>query len=288
MNAPLVSVICLCYNQKRFVREAVESVINQSYSNVQVIVVDDFSADGSQETINELKIQYPQLEVLLLKENVRNCSAFNKGLALAKGEYLVDLAADDVLLPDRIKKGVEALQTAGDEYGVHFSDAELIDEQGSFVSFHSDKYPHVTIPQGDIYEDVIQRYFICPPTIMFRKSVMDALNGYDETLAYEDFDFWIRSSRKFKYTYTPEPLVKKRLVKHSLGSTQQKFFNRHAASTYRVCKKILDLNRSTKEQQALSKRIWYEVRTNLRLLNIWLAIKYFSLLISNKQKRYTL
>ncbi len=287
MAAPLVTVICLCYNQKRFLQEAIKSVINQSYSPIQLIVVDDASTDGSPETINQLKTQYPQLEVLLLKENVGNCRAFNRGLAQAKGEYLIDLAADDVLLPDRIQKGVEVLQQAGDRYGVHFCDAELIDEHGSFISFHSDKYPHHTIPQGDIYVDVIQRYFICPPTIMFRKSVMDKLGGYDETLAYEDFDFWIRSSRQFKYTYSPEPLVKKRVVKNSMGSKQEKFFSRHALSTYQICKKILDLNAKKKEQQALSKRIWYEIRTSLRLLNIWLAIKYAALLVSNMRKQYT-
>lgn len=288
MAAPLVTVICLCYNQKRFVREAVESVINQTYAPIQLIVVDDASTDGSQERIGQLKLQYPQLEVLLLKENVGNCAAFNRGLTQAKGEYLIDLAADDVLLPDRIRKGVEALQQAGDEYGVHFCDAELIDEAGSFVNHHSEKYPHHTIPQGDIYVDVIQRYFICPSTIMFRKSVMDKLGGYDETLAYEDFDFWIRSSRQFRYSYTPQSFVKKRLVKNSLSSQQEKLFNRHVTSTYRVCKKILDLNATKREQQALSKRIWYEIRTSLHLLNIWLAIKYFSLLIRNKQKRYSL
>lgn len=287
MAAPLVTVICLCYNQKRFLQEAIKSVINQSYSPIQLIVVDDASTDGSPETINQLKTQYPQLEVLLLKENVGNCRAFNRGLALAKGECLIDLAADDVLLSDRIRKGVEALKQAGGDYGVHFCDAELIDERGSFLNHHSDKYPHHSIPQGDIYVQVIKRYFICPPTIMFRKSVMDALGGYDETLAYEDFDFWIRSSRQFKYMYSPEPLVKKRIVKHSLGSKQEKFFNQHAKSTYRVCKKILDLNRTGEEKKALTKRIQYEIKLSLRLLNIWLAIKYAALLVSNMRKQYT-
>lgn len=287
MAAPLVTVICLCYNQKRFLQEAIKSVINQSYSPIQLIVVDDASTDGSPETINQLKTQYPQLEVLLLKENVGNCRAFNRGLAQAKGEYLIDLAADDVLLSDRIRKGVEALKQAGGDYGVHFCDAELIDERGSFLNHHSDKYPHHSIPQGDIYVQVIKRYFICPPTIMFRKSVMDALGGYDETLAYEDFDFWIRSSRQFKYMYSPEPLVKKRIVKHSLGSKQEKFFNQHAKSTYRVCKKTLDLNRTGEEKKALTKRIQYEIKLSLRLLNIWLAIKYAALLVSNMRKQYT-
>ncbi|MBX2962058.1 MAG: glycosyltransferase family 2 protein [Cyclobacteriaceae bacterium] len=286
MNAQLVSVICLCYNQKPFIREAVESVIHQSYSPVQLIVVDDCSTDGSQEVIHQLKAQYPHIEMLLLKENMGNCKAFNSGLALAKGNFVIDLAADDILLPDRIKIGVEGLENAGNGYGVHFSDAELIDEKGAYRGKHSDSHPHNTIPQGDIYRDVIQRYFICPPTVMFRKSIIDELCGYDETLAYEDFDFWIRSSRICKYQYTSDTLVKKRLVRNSLSSHQQKYFNRHADSTYRVCMKIMNLNRNKAEQRALQKRILYELRASLRLLNVWLAMKFFSLLISNNRKQY--
>lgn len=281
MHTPLVSVICLCYNQNRFVREAIESVINQSYTPVQLIIVDDASTDGSRETIKQVKEQYPQVEVLMLDENVGNCRAFNRGLALAKGDYLIDLAADDILLPERIKTGVEVLAKAGDEYGVHFSDAELIDEQGKFISRHSSKYPHNTIPQGDVYAEIIQRYFICPPTVMFRKVVMDGLGGYDEALTYEDFDFWIRSSRIWKYSYTPEVLVKKRMVRNSLGSRQEKILNRYTESTYRICKKISNLNRNKAEQKALRRRILYEMRVNLKLLNVWLVIKYFSLLITD-------
>lgn len=286
MNPPLVSVICLCYNQKRFVREAVESVINQSYSFVQLIVVDDCSTDGSQDTITQLKVQYPQLEVLLLKENIGNCRAFNMGLTLAKGQYLIDLAADDVLLADRVKIGVEALEKAGKEFGVHFSDAIIMDEDGGFLQNHSDRFPHHSIPQGDIYVEIIKRYFICPPTVMFRKAVMDKLGGYDESLAYEDFDFWVRSSRFFKYWYSKEVLVKKRMVKNAQSVSQFKVFNKYSMSTYKVCEKILCLNRSVKEQQALSERIRYEIKLNLRLLNFGVALKYLKLLKKNTSITY--
>ncbi len=286
MNAPLVTVICLCYNQKRFVREAVESVINQSYSPVQLIVVDDYSTDGGQDEIRELKDQYPQLEVLLLKENVGNCRAFNMGLAMANGQYLIDLAADDVLLNDRVKIGVEALEEAGKEFGVHFSDAIIMDEYGKFLQNHSDRFPHHSIPQGDTYTEIIKRYFICPPTVMFRKTVMDKLGGYDESLAYEDFDFWVRSSRFFKYRYSKEVLVKKRMVKNAQSVNQFKVLNKYSMSTYKVCEKILSLNRSVKERQALTERILYEIRLNLRLLNFGVALKYLKLLKKNTSTTY--
>jgi len=283
---PLVSVICLCYNQQRFVREAVVSALTQTYPNIQLIVVDDASTDGSGEMILDIKKEYPTLDILLLEKNLGNCKAFNRGLALAKGEYIIDLAADDVLFPERIERGVDALQKAGDDYGVTFSDAEIVDESGKTLYIHSERFPHHTIPQGNIYKAVIQRYFICPPTIMATRKIMDALSGYDETLTYEDFDFWIRSSRQTQYTYVPEVLVKKRVIRGAMSEGQFKLFSRHSASTFRVCEKILELNQSEEEKQALAKRIRYELLLNLRLLNFGIAGKYGILWLKNQRRNY--
>jgi glycosyltransferase involved in cell wall biosynthesis len=274
LTHPLVSVICLCYNQKLFVREAVESVLHQTYRNVQLIVVDDASTDGSVEEISRLKEEFASLEVLLLETNHGNCAAFNRGLTLAKGQYLIDLAADDALLPNRVEKGVNMLALAGKEYGVHFSDAEIMDESGKHISYHSDRFPHNAVPQGDIYKDLIEKYFICSPTVMFTREVIEHLQGYDEGLTYEDFDFWIRSSRKFRYSYSPEVLVKKRIVSKAMTHGQFRVFSKHSLSTYRVCEKIMRLNQTKEENAALSKRILYEAVLNLRLLNFRLAFKF--------------
>lgn len=286
MERPLVSVICLCYNQQRFVQEAIQSVFNQTYKNIQLIVVDDASTDNSVNVIKAILGSHPEVQFLALKENLGNCKAFNKGLALAKGSYIIDLAADDVLLPGRIEKGVNLLQEKGGQYGVHFSDAEIIDSYGTHLYMHSNRFPHHTIPQGDVYKDVIERYFICPPTVMFTRQVADVLGGYDETLSYEDFDFWVRSSRVFNYVYSPEVLVKRRVSENALGSKQFKLFNKHSKSTYQVCRKILRLNNSLAEKRALEKRILYEIGLNIRLLNLITAVKFFLLLFRNGRKRY--
>lgn len=286
MPTPLVTVICLCYNHSRFVQEAIESVLTQTYPSVQLIVVDDASTDGSQAIIRQLAAHHPAIEFLSLTQNFGNCKAFNKALTLAKGEYLIDLAADDVLLPERIAVGVTTLQQAGGNYGVHFSDAEWIDETGKHLYFHSDRFPHTTIPQGDIYKELISRYFICPPTVMFKRDVINSLGGYDETLTYEDFDFWIRSSRKFKYSYSTQVLVKKRLTSAALANKQFKLLNKHSQTTYRVCKKIMALNRSKDEHRALNKRIYYEIKLNVRLLNIRVALDFLFLWLSNRRLTY--
>lgn len=286
MQRPLVSVICLCYNQARFLKEAVDSVLNQTYAPIELIIVDDASTDNSVKVIQNIVTKRPDIQVLQLTENLGNCAAFNRGLALAKGEFIIDLAADDVLLPKRIETGVNELTQKGNLYGVHFSDAAIINALSKTLRLHSGKFAHNTIPQGDVYEQIIKRYFICPPTVMVKREVMDKLNGYDESLTYEDFDFWIRSSRAFRYCYSPEALVKRRISDNALSNKQFKFFNEHSQTTYRVCEKIMILNKNTAEQQALSKRILYEIRLNLRLLNWRIAANYIGLWFRNRKQTF--
>lgn len=283
MSSPKVSIVCLCYNHVRFVREAIESIFAQSYSNIELIVVDDASTDGSQEEIRHVLKNHPSVLFLSLEKNVGNCRAFNEGWRKSTGDFVIDLAADDVLLPNRVERGVATLTAAGPATGVQFSDAYIIDESGGPLGFHSDKHPHATIPQGDVYVDVIRRYFICGPTTMARRAVLEQLNGYDETLFYEDFDFWIRSSRTFHYCYLTEPLVKYRRVKGSMSHLQFNRGNKQQESTYRICRKIQALNRNDAERAALQARVRYELFQAIRRFDLGLAWKYLLLLRENSR-----
>lgn len=284
MNFPLVSIICICYNHERFVVEALESVWNQSYAEIELIIVDDASTDNSVEVIKSHIQNHLEVETLFLPTNIGNCKAFNRALQLAKGEYIIDLAADDVLLPKRVECGVKQFQQLDSSYGLIFSDAEWISEAGYHVYNHSQRFPHHAIPQGDVYEELIKRYFICPPTMMYRRELVDKLQGYDENLLYEDFDFQIRAARQFKFSYDPEILVKKRIVEGSLSEKQFKRNDKQRYSTFSVCKKAMLLNRNKSEQLALQKRIWYEMRLCLKVFD-WKLIKaYFNLLRENRKR----
>jgi hypothetical protein len=174
----------------------------------------------------------------------------------------------------------------GPPYGVNFTDAYWIGTGGEILSKHSDRFPHRTIPQGDVYRHLIERFFICSPTVMFTRVVIEALGGYDENLAYEDFDFWIRSSRRFHYCYTPEVLMKKRIVKKSMSAKQFRWFSPQQYTTYTVCKKIMALNATVEEQAALGRRILYEVYVSLRLLMLPLACRYLVLWVKNRARQY--
>ena len=277
---PLVSVICLCYNHERFVRDALQSVIDQTYSPIELIVVDDFSRDRSAEIIRNFVAHHPEVTFIQLPANMGNCRAFNRGLAITQGKYIIDLAADDVLTQKRVERGVAVFES-NPEIGVQFSDAELMDENGLTTGFHSDKFPHITIPSGMIFSDILSRYFINSPTMMMRKSLLDELGGYDESLAYEDFDFWVRSTQRTQYKYLPDPLVKRRVLTSSMGRQQYDTGGIQQQSTFVICKKALALCKEREDFIALKKRIRYEFRRAVgvgawglswRYLKLWSAV----------------
>ena len=274
LSSPLVSVLCLCYNQKAFVREAIDSVLNQTYPAIQLIVLDDGSTDGSGDEIAQYIFGKPEIFFIRHQENMGYTKSLNKAWSHAKGEFIIDLAADDILFPNRIEEGVADFKNRSPQFGLQFSDAELIDARGDLMGKHSDKYPHASIPQGDIYKEIIQRYFICPPTMMFRKSVLDRMGGYDDSLAFEDFDFLIRASREYFFCYSSKALVKRRLVKNSMSEKQFERGNEQRMSTLIICKKIQKLNRNKEEENALRKRVRYEFLLSLQMLDLGLAIEF--------------
>jgi glycosyltransferase involved in cell wall biosynthesis len=264
MRQPLVSVICLCHNHERFLPEAIESVRKQTYDNLEIIVVDDASTDGSKEQIRGILQQDPSISFLSLSENLGNCAAFNAGLALARGEFVVDFSTDDVMMPDRITEQVRLFHSLDETYGVVFTDVEYINEAGEHLYYHYEylrkKRLINSIPQGDVYADILSTYFVSSPSMLVRRNVFDDLNGYDPNLAYEDFDFWVRSSRKYKYAYLNKVLTKVRKHEKSLSKKQYIKGSRQLHSTYLVCRKAQLMNKTENENKALIRRLRYELR----------------------------
>jgi len=285
MSLPLITIICISHNHEKYLSEAVNSVINQSYQNIETIIVDNGSRDDSQKLIKKLASDHPGIKMILLNENLGNCRAFNLALAESKGEYIIDLSADDVLLPDRTEEGLNSFKEYGQEYGVNYTDAVYIDNSGKILGQHYKRdekgllKDHV--PEGNIYADLLARYFICTPTMMIRKSVFTQLGGYDENLTYEDFDFWIRSGKITKYCYTDKILVKKRVLENSLSSNQYKQNSNMLSSTYQVCLKAEELNESESEIKALCQRSKFEFRKAFFSWNFREAYGFSAILIRN-------
>ncbi len=253
------------------------SALGQTYGNIELIVIDDASRDGSRVVIEKLA-KIHGFKTIFNEQNLGNCHTFNKGLALAKGKYIIDLAADDVLLPDRVAEGVKCLEEKGNGYGVNFCDIELVDEKGKSPGTHfpRDEKGNLITPvgEGDLYKTILERYYIPSPTMMMRRSVLEELGGYDDNLNYEDFDFWVRSSRKYKYAFTDRVLMQKHVLSGSLSTKQKQHKNPHSLSTAIVCEKALKLNKTKEENKALLKRVNYELKWALATEN-WEAAGLF-------------
>lgn len=260
---PLVTIICLSYNHENFVAEAIDSVLHQDYPNIELIVIDDCSIDRSAEIIKEVCVG-KDIKYILNKENLGNCAAFNEAYVQSNGKFIIDFSADDILLPNRVSVGVRELEGNGIDFGVHYSDAMMIEENGNYLGLHSSLTktiePGETMPEGNIFSEVLARYFICPPTLMARRRVFEALGGYDESLSFEDFDFIIRSAREFSYCYSSEVLVKRRIVEQSKSQAQYKKGSADLWSVMAVCEKAMHLVKNKEEREALNQRLQYECR----------------------------
>lgn len=288
-NNPLVTVICLCYNHEAYVIESLNSVINQSYPSIELIIVDDFSTDNSKTTIKNWLQKNPEIKFIANEINLGNTKSFNKALQQAKGEYIIDLAADDVLLPNCVMTQINAFKNSSfPNLGVVYGNAELISENGLFDSYYFPVNAQKKVIQkritGNIYENVLSDFnSMCSVSAMVKKSVFDHIGGYDESLAYEDLDFWIRATRIYEFDFIDEPIMQKRIVSNSLATNFYKKNNDHTKkidySTYLILKKGIKLNRSRQEDLAIQKRVHNGIMHCIKNRNYWMVLKNLELRI---------
>jgi glycosyltransferase involved in cell wall biosynthesis len=232
----LVTVICITYNHALYVSKAIESVWRQSYEPIELIVIDDFSTD---ETVLEVERLQKIRDFLFIKnkKNLGYCKTFNHAFSFAKGQFIVDLSGDDVLLPHRIMSHVEILKET--DAGVIYSNCLHIASNGQSLSpFHviKDKQLSPKPHEGFIFPNVLGLNFISTPTMTIRREVLEYTQGYDESIAFEDFDFWLKSAKKFRYVFDKSISTQKRIINDSL-STQ--FYKVKNSQMYASLAKVL-------------------------------------------------
>ena len=280
---PLVSIICLAYNHEKFVVEALNSVIQQNYQPIELIIVDDYSSDNTKSIIEVWLLSHSNIQFIANEVNLGNTKSFNNALKIAKGDYIIDLAADDLLIPNGIQIQVNAFhKSAFKNLGIVYGNAEIINENGSFNSYYfpvdTNKKVISKRKTGDIYCSVLSTGdSICSVSAMIKKNTFDHTGDYDVTLNYEDLDFWIRASRNFEIDFIDTVLVKKRIVSNSLGTHFFKKNNKLDLSTLKILRKAFKLNRSKEEDLALQKRVNFEIIHSFKNRNFNLFIKNIGL-----------
>lgn len=277
---PLVTLICICYNHEPFVLESLDSVISQSYKNIQIIIVDDASTDNSVKEIEKWLVNKSNITFIKNKINVGNTISFNKALKLVEGDFIIDLATDDVLLHNTIATQIDAFKT-NEQKALVFGNAELINEQGNFLSYYFDVDTQKCVKDKSLhtinYIHILKGgNCMCSVSAMIRTTILKELGGFDENLFYEDLDVWLRITRKYPIHFIDTPLIKKRLVSQS----QSSFFYQNNAyskkintSTFIVLEKAFKMNSNKQENKALLKRIHHEIVHNFELKNYNLLMK---------------
>ncbi|MBD3628121.1 glycosyltransferase [Cyclobacterium sp.] len=275
---PLVSVICTCHNQGAYVIQTLNSVLDQSYKKVEIFIIDNGSNDESRKLISTWIQQHENRIAIhhrFYESPVNYCQAFNAALASIKGDYLVDLAADDYLHPEHLFQALEQLLKA--KAKVYFCNALLEYPDGSHKPFYP--FQHAgKIPTGDVFASVVRKYVISSVTLVMETNSFLNEGGYDEKLSYEDFDILVRMSRKYPFVYGDFIGVYKRELPGSLSTRQ--YQARHSAllpSTLRVCEKIYDMVANGNEREALKFRLLHEVKHSLASANFKVAGKFLSL-----------
>jgi len=280
---PLVTVICTCYNHEYYVLEALNSVINQEYTNTELVIVDDFSSDNSSIVIQSWVKNYPKTKYIQNEKNIGITKSFNKAVRFANGDYLIDLAADDILNPECIKIQLETFNNSNySNLGLVYGNATVINEKGDFIRtyFPRDQNEKLIskIPTGDVYEYIISDiHSLCSVSAMIKTEIFNALNGYNTDLYYEDLDFWIRASREYHFDFTDVDLVQKRVLKNSLGDNLKKkntHYKKVNQATFKVLKSTFLLNKNTNEHHKLLKRVFEMTKRSLKTFDIDLFSKY--------------
>lgn len=202
----MVTVGVASYNNGKYIRETLESIRLQTYANQELIIVDDCSTDDSVQVIERWLSEFPAMRARLIRHPVNRgvCAVCNLVLAEAKGKYLSIVGSDDVFLPQKTSQQVAEMQALQADYAVIYSDMYIIDEHGK-RSAHTQlrsQEPGFEVDEGDIFEREILRNRINSPSAMMLTEAAREVGGYDEELSFEDWDMWLRLSRRFKVKYS--------------------------------------------------------------------------------------
>lgn len=206
---PKVSVVMAVYNGARYLREAVESILNQTFSDFEFVIIDDGSVDGTAEILHYYAQRDERIRIHR-QTNQKLIAALNMGFEMAQGVYIARMDADDVSLPERLARQVDFLD-AHPEIGVLGTGFQIMDGYGN--TSHTVHFPK--------QHGVLRWYlcFYCPivhPSVMMRREIVEQAGGYDADMVHaEDYDLWRRLSCVTRLSNLQDTLLQ--LRKHDVN-----------------------------------------------------------------------
>ena len=215
-----VSVLMPSFNYARYLPAAINSVLSQSYADLELIITDDCSTDESREIVEHWRRMDNRVVPVLHQVNHGLARARNSGLAVSSGGFVALCDADDVWLPEKLKTQMECFR-AHPELGVVHSDSAIIDGEGNLTGkkFSSLLHRKGQITSGNLFEVLCERNFLCVPTVVLRREAIEYAGGFEENLrSLEDWVCWTKVSRKYPFQYVDDTLVQYRIHGAGLSS----------------------------------------------------------------------
>ncbi len=234
---PKITVLLSVFNDERYIGKAIKSILKQTFTDFELLIIDDCSTDKTRDII--LGYKDPRIRLIKTEKNIGITRSLNKGLKMAKGKYIARLDSDDISCPKRLEKQLSFLEN-NKSYAMVGSCTEVIDEGGEHIEYWNQEESAELIFYTLSYRDCLTS-----SSVMFDKKIVDSLGGYDESCdRAEDFELWYRISRKYRIYTIPEYLVKYRERKdsHSLINVSE-VDSRHrkiVTDRSKINKKLLD------------------------------------------------
>ena len=198
-----ISVVMSVYNAEKYLSEAIESILSQTFSDFEVILINDKSADESLSIMEEYQKRDSRIRILNNDVNLGLTKSLNKGLEIARGEYIARMDADDISVPERFQKQVDFLDSHQD-YSFVSCIARYIDENGNPEQLRL--FPETN---EEIYAMMPKVDAVMNPGVMFRRTDIEKIGNYCEDFrVVQDYDLWFRGmAAGYKFYNIQEPLV---------------------------------------------------------------------------------
>lgn len=225
---PLVSIITPILNQVGYVEECIQSVLNQSYPNIEHIFVDGVSTDGTLAILAQYSARCPDRIKFISEPDKSVCEGWNKGFLIAKGQIFGWLGSDDTYLPDTVMAVVQFFKDNTDAYLV-FGDCNTMDEKGKLVS-------RVYAEDFNLRKSITTSCCMYAPSVFYRREVVATLGPLDLTLPFPEFDYYLRAGKIFKFHRIEKALGNFRIHKGSITGANDALYM-YARGNYLVAKR---------------------------------------------------
>lgn len=206
---PLVTIGIPNYNYAQYIRQALDSVVQQTYPNIELIIVDDVSTDNSINEIEKWIDNYSgnkQINFIKNKVNLGLPGSCNVILQNARGKYFQTLDADDIILPEKIEKQV-ALFSTKNNIALVYSNIQIIDADGKIINpdyLNQIGYEEKNMPEGNIFEALFDFNFVPLPSVLVNTEMAQAIGGFDGNLQVQDYYMWLKLSEKHEALFLKE------------------------------------------------------------------------------------